>query len=279
MSYLIVSDSSSNIMEIPGENYKTVPLHIMLGDKDWPDAPETDLNAFYSMLDGFKGRTSSSCPSPQEWVAAFGDAELIFCFTISCNLSGSYNSAMSAKHMYEEQHPDRKVYVLDSLATGPKMVLMMEYLREQLKNGADPETACNKTLEYREQTGLIFTLQSIQMLANAGRVSPFIAKAVGLLDMRMIGVANPEGRIELGGKHRGYRKTLLGTFKQMLSMDYNGGKVVISHSRNQQAADDLSELIREKFGNVMIDIHNTTVLCSYYAEKGGFIVGFERAKV
>ncbi len=279
MSYLIVSDSSSNVMNIPGENYKTVPLHIMLGDKDWSDGPDTDMDAFCTMLDGFKGKTSSSCPSPQEWFAAFGEAETIFCFTISCNLSGSYNSAMTAKHMYEEQHPERKVYVLDSLATGPKMVLMMEYLRDQLAKGADPETAYNKTIEYREQTGLIFTLQSIQMLANAGRVSPFIAKAVGLLDMRMIGVANSEGRIELGGKHRGYKKTLIGTFKQMLNMDYDGGKVVISHSRNQQAADDLAELIREKFGNVMIDIHKTTVLCSYYAEKGGFIVGFEKAKV
>ena len=116
------------------------------------------------------------------------------------------------------------------------------------------------------------------MLAKAGRVSPFIAKAVGLLDMRMIGEANDEGKIDLVGKHRGYKKTLLGTFKQMLNLNYNGGKVVISHNRNEQAANDLAELIREKFGDVLIDIHRTGILCSYYAEKGGFIVGFERSR-
>ncbi|MDO5775491.1 MAG: DegV family protein [Eubacteriales bacterium] len=278
MSYLIVSDSSSNLFKIEGENYKTVPLHIMIGDTDWADTADVDMDAFDEALYSFDGKTSSSCPSPDEWLESFGDAETVFCFTITHGLSGSYNGAMTAKSMYEEHHPGRHVYVIDSLATGPKMVLMIEYLRDQLANGADPETAYNKTLEYRSNTGLLFTLQSIQMLAKAGRVSPFIAKAVGLLDMRMIGEANDEGKIDLVGKHRGYKKTLLGTFKQMLNLNYNGGKVVISHNRNEQAANDLAALIREKFGDVLIDIHRTGILCSYYAEKGGFIVGFERSR-
>jgi len=278
MSYLIVSDSSSNLFKIEGENYKTVPLHIMIGDTDWADTADVDMDAFDEALYSFDGKTSSSCPSPDEWLESFGDAETVFCFTITHGLSGSYNGAMTARSMYEEHHPGRHVYVIDSLATGPKMVLMIEYLRDQLANGADPETAYNKTIEYRSNTGLLFTLQSIQMLAKAGRVSPFIAKAVGLLDMRMIGEANDEGKIDLVGKHRGYKKTLLGTFKQMLNLNYNGGKVVISHNRNEQAANDLAELIREKFGDVLIDIHRTGILCSYYAEKGGFIVGFERSR-
>ena len=278
MSYLIVSDSSSNLFKIEGENYKTVPLHIMIGDTDWADTADVDMDAFDEALYSFDGKTSSSCPSPDEWLESFGDAETVFCFTITHGLSGSYNGAMTAKSMYEEHHPGRHVYVIDSLATGPKMVLMIEYLRDQLANGADPETAYNKTIEYRSNTGLLFTLQSIQMLAKAGRVSPFIAKAVGLLDMRMIGEANDEGKIDLVGKHRGYKKTLLGTFKQMLNLNYTGGKVVISHNRNEQAANDLAELIREKFGDVLIDIHRTGILCSYYAEKGGFIVGFERSR-
>lgn len=278
MSYLIVSDSSSNLFKIEGENYKTVPLHIMIGDTDWADTADVDMDAFDEALYSFDGKTSSSCPSPDEWLESFVDAETVFCFTITHGLSGSYNGAMTAKSMYEEHHPDRHVYVIDSFATGPKMVLMIEYLRDQLANGADPETAYNRTIEYRSNTGLLFTLQSIQMLAKAGRVSPFIAKAVGLLDMRMIGEANDEGKIDLVGKHRGYKKTLLGTFKQMLNLNYNGGKVVISHNRNEQAANDLAELIREKFGDVLIDIHRTGILCSYYAEKGGFIVGFERSR-
>ncbi len=278
MSYLIVSDSSSNILKMSGANYKTVPLHIMLGSEDWPDTTDTDLSLFDRALDSFRGKTASSCPSPDEWVNAFEDAENVFCITISSGLSGSFNSAMSAKHIYEEHHPGRKVYVLDSLATGPRMVLMIRFLQEQIAQGADYETAYKKTLEYRDRTGLLFTLQSIQMLANAGRVSPLIAKAIGILDMRLIGQASEAGTIQMVGKNRGYKKSLLGTFKQMLSMNYDGGRVVISHNRNEQAANELAAMIREKFSGAMIDIHRTTVLCSYYAEKGGFIIGFEKAK-
>ena len=276
MSYLIVSDSSSNLRSIPGENYKTVPLHIMLGDTDWADTADVDMDKFYEAFDAYKGKTSSSCPSPDEWLKSFGDEELIFCFTITYSLSGSYNSAMTAKHMYEEQHPDRKVYVLDSYATGPRMVLMIDYLRKQLADGADPDTAYSKTMEYRNTVGLMFTLQSIQMLANAGRVSPLIAKAVGILDVRMIGEASDEGRLVLVDKHRGYKRTMQGVIKQMLNHGYHGGKVVITHNRNLDAANDLASMIREKFGaEVNISVHPSGILCSYYEEKGGFIVGYE----
>lgn len=277
MSYLIVSDSSSNLLKLAGENYRTVPLHVMLGSTDWADTPETDLSLFDKALDSYRGRTTSSCPSPDEWISAFGEEETVFCITISNQLSGSYNCAMTAKQMYEEQHPDRKVYVIDSLATGPRMVLMIGYLREQIAQGADYETAYQRTVEYRDKTGLLFTLESIQMLASAGRANPLIAKAIGILDMRIVGNASPQGTIEVVGKHRGYKKSLVSTFKAMLNLNYDGGKVVISHNRNEVAARELAELIREKFGDVMIDIHRTTVLCSYYAEKGGYIVGFEKA--
>ena len=65
--------------------------------------------------------------------------------------------------------------------------------------------------------------------------------------------------------------------KQMLAYGYNGGRVVISHNRNLEDANGLAKMIREKFGDkVPIDIHRTTGLCSYYAEKGGYIIGFEK---
>ncbi len=276
MSYMIVSDSSSNLFRFADEeHYRTVPLHILLGDEDWADTPDVDLSGFDRAIDSFTGKTRSTCPSTDEWLGAFGDADTVFCFTISNGLSGSYNCAMAAKHVYEEKHPGRRVYVLDSLATGPRMVLMISYLKNLLDQGADPETAYEKTIEYRSHIPLLFTLESIKMLASAGRVSPLIAKAVGFLDIRMLGEASEVGTVRLVGKYRGYKSSILGTFKHMLKLNYHGGRVVISHNRNEQAANDLAGMIREKFGNVMIDIHRCTVLCSYYAEKGGIIVGFE----
>ena len=277
MSYRIVSDSSSDILKSEDPHYRSVPLHILIGGEDWPDTADTDLAAFDRAMDANTGRSSTSCPSPHEWVEAFGDAKTVYCFTITYSLSGSYNSAMTAKSIYEEEYPDRHVYVCDSYATGGRMVLMMDYLKELLDAGTGYEEAYRKVMRYRDQTELMFTLQSMKMLAANGRVSPLIAKAAGLLDMRLIGRASEEGKLTLIDRHRGARRVLLGTFKQMLAYGYSGGRVVISHNRNLDDAEGLAKLIREKFGEkVPIDIHRTTGLCSYYAEKGGYIIGFEK---
>ncbi len=277
MDYRIVSDSSSDILKTDDPHYRSVPLHILFGGQDWPDTAETDLDAFDAALDANTGRSSTSCPSPQEWLEAFGDAEVVYCFTITHTLSGSYNSAVSAKHQYEEEYPDRRVYVCDSYATGGRMVLMMDYLTELLKAGTDYEDAYTKVMRYRDQTELMFTLQSMKMLAANGRVPHLLAKAAGILDMRLVGRASEEGKLTIIDRHRGAKRVLMGTFRQMLNYGYEGGRVIISHNRNLQDALGLAKLIREKFGEkVLIDIHRTTELCSYYAEKGGYIIGFEK---
>jgi len=249
MTYRIVSDSSSDILKKDDPNYRSVPLHILFGGQDWPDTADTDLDAFDAALDANTGSSSTSCPSPHEWYEAFGDADVVYCFTITHTLSGSFNSAMSAKHQYEEEHPDRKVYVCDSYATGGRMVLMMDYLTELLEKGTDFEEAYTSVMRYRDQTELMFTLQSMKMLAANGRVPQLLAKAAGILDMRLVGRASEEGKLTLIDRHRGARRVLLGTFKQMLSYGYNGGRVVISHNRNLEDANGLAKLIREKFGD------------------------------
>lgn len=277
MDYRIVTDSSSDILKSEDPRFASVPLHIMFNGQDWPDTAELDLDAFDAAMDANTASSSTSCPSPQEWLDAFADAEVVFCFTITHTLSGSFNCAMTAKQMYEEEHPDRRVYVCDSHATGGRMVLMMDYLKELLDAGADADTAYKKVMRYRDQTELLFTLQSMKMLAQNGRVKPLIAKAAGIMDLRLVGRASEEGKLTLIDRHRGAKRVLLGTFKQMLNYGYNGGRVVISHNRNLPDAESLAKLIREKFGEkVRITIHRTTALCSYYAEKGGYLIGFEK---
>ena len=52
--------------------------------------------------------TGSAAPSPQSWIDAFEQADIIFAITISSKLSGSWQSLISAKDMYLEDHPDKR---------------------------------------------------------------------------------------------------------------------------------------------------------------------------
>ena len=60
---------------------------------------------------------------------------------------------------------------------------------------------------------------------------------------------------------------------------FRSGKISIGHCRNESADLQLKELILSKFKNAMIEIHKLRGLCSFYAENGGVLVGFEKAPV
>ncbi|MBQ7025344.1 MAG: fatty acid-binding protein DegV, partial [Peptococcaceae bacterium] len=57
---------------------------------------------------------------------------------------------------------------------------------------------------------------------------------------------------------------------------YKGGKIRISHCCNESSAQKLKELIQAEFKKAKIEIGKTRGLCSYYAEKGGLLIGFEK---
>ena len=105
MRYQIVSDSSSNIFTLEGACYTTVPMKIIMGEKEFVDTAALDVRGMVDALRVYKGKSGSSCANAQEWLEAFGDADMVFGVTISRNLSGSYNAAEAAAREYAEEHP------------------------------------------------------------------------------------------------------------------------------------------------------------------------------
>lgn len=274
MKYKIVSDSSSNITSYEGVDFASVPLHIIVGEKDYIDNDDNDLDDMLETLAKYKGKTSTSCPSPEDWINAFGDADAIFCVTITSKLSGSYNCANTAKQMYEESHPDRKVFVVDSLSTGPHMVLLIEKLSELIKAELDPEEINRQILEYHKHTRLFFSLASVNNLARNGRINSLLALGIGALGIRIVGEA-VEGILKPTDKGRGDKKGLQLLLKHLEEGGYNLGKVLISHTQNPEGANQLKDMIIEKYGEFKGHIYKDSALCSYYAEPGSVLIAFE----
>jgi len=271
----IVADSSSDLAIFDEISYSAAPLKIITSNKEYTDNQALNVEEMVNDLLKYSGKSSTACPSPDDWLSAFSDAEYIFCVTITSNLSGSYNSACTAKGLYEEQHPDRKVYVIDSLSTGPEMQLIIEKISSSAKNGMEFEDICQEIDEYCKHTGLLFMLESMKNLANNGRVSPLVAKAAGLLGIRIVGRASDHGTLEVLEKCRGEKKALPAIVEKMQSFGFSGGKVIIDHCFNIEAAQKLKALILEKFQSAKIVIGECRGLCSFYAEKGGLLIGFE----
>ena len=188
MSFMIVSDSSSNVLFMGSSNYATVPLKI-IAEKEYVDDAALDLAGMMEDLRNHKGKSGSSCPNVGEWLDAFGDAEEVFCVTISKNLSGSYAASVQAGETYMAEHPGRKVFTFDSLAVGPEMAMIIDKIRQCEADGDDYETTKAKVLDYHNHIHTLFCLESMLNLARNGRVSMAVAKIAGMLGIRVAGIA------------------------------------------------------------------------------------------
>ena len=272
----IVVDSSANLTAEP-EFVASVPLKIITDRKEYVDDIQLNTSAMVWNLQTYVGPSSTACPSPQEWLNAFDNKPYVFCIAITGNLSGSCNAANIAKADYEQAYPSRKVFVIDSLSTGGEMELIAEKLRELIAADLSFEEICEAVTAYQQRTGLVFMLESMQNLANNGRVSKIAAKAAGILGIRVVGRASTVGTLEPLDKCRGEKKAIAALADHMVSMGYEGGKLRISHCLNPDAAQRLKNTVLAAYPQADVKIRPTGGLCSFYAEKGGMIIGFEKA--
>lgn len=276
MNFKIVTDSSADIFSLSGVDFETAPLKIITAQKEYVDNSSLDVLSMVNDLETYKGKSSTSCPNCEDWLSAFGEADRVFCVTITGTLSGSYNAAMLAKQTYEEMYPDRRVFVLNSLSAGPEMYLMIKKLKELVLSGKDFDYICDSVTKYANKTGLLFMLESMKNLANNGRVSPFVAKMAGILGIRVVGKASLKGDLEPLNKCRGEAKALQTIVEHLKQQGLKCGRVRIAHCFNEEAAKKLKQLIVSELKSVDVKYYPCRGLCSFYAEKGGMLIGFEK---
>lgn len=272
---VIVADSSANLFQFDCGDFMPVPLKILAGEKEYVDNEALDVATMLTDLREYKGRSSTACPSVGDWLQAFGDAEEVYGVSLTSHLSGCYNAACIAAEEYMAEHPGRRVFILDSLSTGPELELLIEKYRELIEAGYAFDEIQERIQEYLKQTHLLFSLESLSNFVKNGRVSPAIAAAANILGIRIVGRASDEGELEPLHKCRGEKRAIKQLWDSMQQSGYAGGKVRIRHSDNRNAAEMLSGEILSSYPDADIQIGVNRGLCSYYAEKGGILVGFE----
>ena len=275
MSCIIVSDSSSNVYAIPGVNYTTVPMKVLVGPNEYLDTLELNLAEMVADLKSYKGKSGSSCPNVQEWLDAFGGADEVFGVTISRNLSGSYNSALQAAETYMAENPGKKVHIFDSFSAGPEQAMIIDRIAQHVAEGCDFDAVIEKVEAYQNNTHILFCLESLTNLARNGRVNPAVAKIAGVLGIRVIGDAQ-NGQIVPAHKVRGHKKAMQTIVEMMEKLGfYDGAMIRVAGCFAQEQTNDLKALVLAKWPNARFVMEHTAGLCSFYAEEGGLMIGIE----
>ena len=271
----IVSDSSADMLKFEGVDFKSVPMSISTSERTFTDDELLDTGELIDYMEKYNGRSFTACPGTQAWLDAFEGADVIYVVTLTSALSGTYNSALVAADMYMEEHPGAKIHVFDSLTTGPEMRLMVEKIAEFDKAGKSFEDIVMLIEAYKKQTGIFFSFRSLHNLAQNGRVKKLAAAAVGVLGLRIVGTGSPEGTLEVNAKRKGDNHAAAEIFHQMEERHYNGGRIRICHTDNEELARKYVHIIKKRWPDCDVKAYPSRGLIAYYAERGGIILAAE----
>lgn len=279
--FQIIADSGCDLRGLshisPDALFARAPLRIIAGNKEYVDTFDLDTRQMLDEVYAFKGKTGSACPSPEEWAQHFRAADENYAIPISSALSGSYASAVIARDMVLAESPEKKIYIFDVHTAGSEMSLLAEEIARLASSGMPFEMVCSEAERYVQRTGLLFLLNSLDNLVKNGRVSKVAGMTAKLLNIKVLGVATPEGQVGLLHKCRGAEKTYATVVHEMRQRGFCGGKVIIGHAHQPEGAHRLKERILAEFPGSPVVIMPNSGLCCYYAEDGGMIIGFEKA--
>lgn len=272
--FKLIVDSSSNMVNDPVRNVEVVPLTISFGGKDYIDDQNLNIQEFLSDMNKNQVAGKTTCPSIQAWLDALEGTEKAIIVTMTSGMSGTFSSALQAKNMYEEKYPTSQIIVVDSRSAGPELTIVLHGIEKMIQGDIRFVDLEEEIAEFRMHTHLLFILQSLHNLSLNGRVSPAVAKIAGLLKINLIGTASKDGKLEPLTKARGMKKAIRELLKYMKDDNYHGGEVIIDHCENEKDAETIKEKLQAEYPDAQITIRPMHGLCSFYAEEGGLMIGF-----
>ena len=215
MNYRIVSDGDCDLGPAIAreKDITVVPFYVSFDDTTYQkEIVEIGIRDFYErMVSDPATFPKSSMPSVQDYVDVFTPiveaGEAIICMCITVKFSGSYQSAMTARDMVLEEHPDARITVMD---TTMDTVLQGIYVLEAAKlrdAGVSYEEAVARLEAVKETGRIFFTVGSIDYLQHGGRIGKVAGVAVSVLGIKPL-ITLKEGEIFSSGIARGRKKSL-----------------------------------------------------------------------
>ena len=272
MSFSIIVDSCCDLTpEMRADPvFRSIPLTIRVGGKDYVDDQSLDTSLLIYAMDQSPDASSSSCPSPGDYLEAYRQAEGdIYVVTLSALLSGSHNSAWQAKQMFLEEAPERNIHVFNSCSASAGEVLLAQKIHRLASSGIAFAQVVAQAKQTITDTNTLFVLENLDNLRKNGRLTKVQAMLTGALRIKLIMGATPEGEICKHGQ-------ALSKLADIMAADekHKGKILYIAQCLCPDHAQHLWELVQKacQFSGVIITA--TRGLSSYYANSGGVIVAY-----
>lgn len=201
-------------------------------------------------------------------------------------MSASVVNAINAANEVREKYPDRKIIVVDTLASASGYGMLVDYAADMRDAGSTMEEIESWVLENRLNVHHQIYATDLFHLKRGGRVSGPAAMLGTILGICPIMRLNAEGSIFAYGKVRSKKKAIAETVKVMEEHAQNGydysGKCFICHADCIEDAETVKAIIEEKFKNVNVRIFDIGTIIASHTGQGTlalFFMGDDRSKL
>lgn len=215
MSFKIIADSCC---DLPAEQrkdarFEIVPLVLQIGDYQVVDDERFDQLDFIRRVAASELPARTACPSPERYMQAYScDADDVYVVTLSSPLSGSYNSAILGKALYEEEHADdpvkKNIHVVDSWSACCGEANIALKILSLAEEGLPFEEIVERIEEYKREMRTFFVLDNLDTLRKNGRLTGVKSVVASTLSIKPV-MSAIEGVIIQRGQGIGTKKALL----------------------------------------------------------------------
>lgn len=277
MKNIIVVDSCCDMTESMKEEMGifSVPLSLMLGQKEFIDDASLDLSMFMQSMKACTEKVGSASPSPYLYQEAVQNTASNYIVTLSSKLSGSYGNAVLGNRQAQEA-TTRSAHVFDSKSASAGETLIAIKLHEMLEKGLPKSRIIEETQRFIDHMKTYFLLENYNNLQKNGRLGKVTGSLIQLMNIKLIMGSNGDGEITLFEKVRGMKRAL----RQLLALieksekKTEGETLVLSHNNNHGLAEQLAYKIKERFAFGNVYIVPTGGLSSLYADDKGIVIAF-----
>lgn len=277
MAYKIIGDSCTDITEEMKKEglVSLVPLTLTIEGEEFVDDETFNQKVFIEKMKASAECPKSACPSPERYMREFEGQEECYVITLSSRLSGSYNSAVVARDMYLETHPEAKIEIVDSRSASCGQALLAMKIKEFKENGLNFDDVKKKITEFRETMETRFVLESLENLRKNGRLSKMTYTICNVLNIRPVMRAD-DGEIVKVDQVRGHNKALLRMVEHIAEDAKSALKetVIIAHCNNRERAEKVKQEILKRVAFKNSFIVEMAGVATLYANDGGIIVSY-----
>lgn len=276
MSYRIVGDSCLDLTKEMRRDarFQIVPLTLQVDDTMIVDDESFDQAAFLRLVREGKECPKTACPSPEAFKKAYEcEADDIYVITLSSHLSGSYNSAMVGKNLYEEEHGHKNILVIDSESASSGELTLAMAICDMADKGMEFEEISKAILQLRDKQKTYFVLDSLEYLRKNGRLTGLQAFFATALNIKPVMGADHGVIIKLD-QARGVGKALARMCEIAIRERGSGFEEygVIAHCNAPERAEQVKKDLEGLGLGRKLVITETAGVATLYAGDGGIIL-------